>query len=92
MAHGQLAEMALRSTTNRRCREMGAKVAVRYTGYVDPGPPRPPFAEVPTDVDSAIAAEPSLERTLRSRRRSNADLSHASAARGTPATASKTGW
>ena len=34
-------------------RETAAKVAVRYAGYVDPGPLRPPFIEVPPDVDKA---------------------------------------
>ncbi len=32
-------------------RETAAKVAVRYAGYVDPGPLRPPFVEVPAEVD-----------------------------------------
>lgn len=35
-------------------RETGAKIAVRYAGYVDPGPPRPPFAHVPEEVDAAM--------------------------------------
>jgi len=33
--------------------EAGLKVAIRYAGYVDPGPTRPPFAHVPPDVDAA---------------------------------------
>lgn len=34
-------------------RESGAKVAIRYAGYVDPGPTRPPFHHVPAAVDAA---------------------------------------
>ncbi len=31
-------------------REPGHKIAVRYAGYCDPGPLRPPFLEIPDDV------------------------------------------
>ncbi|MDH3240206.1 MAG: dihydrodipicolinate synthase family protein [Alphaproteobacteria bacterium] len=31
-------------------REPGHKIAVRYAGYCDPGPLRPPFLEIPEDV------------------------------------------
>jgi len=31
-------------------RETAAKVAIRMAGYVDPGPLRPPFVEIPADV------------------------------------------
>ena len=31
-------------------REPGHKIAVRYAGYVDPGPLRPPFINIPPDV------------------------------------------
>lgn len=34
-------------------RETAAKIRIRYAGYVDPGPQRPPFTEVPADVDAA---------------------------------------
>jgi len=34
-------------------RETAAKIAIRYAGYVDPGPLRPPFLEVPPEVDAA---------------------------------------
>lgn len=34
-------------------RESALKVAARYAGYVDPGPTRPPFAEVPPEIDAA---------------------------------------
>lgn len=34
-------------------RETGSKIAQRYAGYVDPGPLRPPFLEVPPEVDAA---------------------------------------
>lgn len=32
-------------------REMGHKLAIRYAGYVDPGPLRPPFVKLPESVD-----------------------------------------
>jgi dihydrodipicolinate synthase/N-acetylneuraminate lyase len=38
---------------NLAWRETAAKVAVRYAGYVDPGPLRPPFVEVPHEVEQA---------------------------------------
>jgi hypothetical protein len=31
-------------------REPGHKIAVRFAGYCDPGPLRPPFLEIPEDV------------------------------------------
>lgn len=34
-------------------REAGLKIGARYAGYVDPGPTRPPFAEVPPEIDAA---------------------------------------
>ena len=34
-------------------REAAAKIAIRYAGYVDPGPLRPPFLEIPPEVDAA---------------------------------------
>jgi trans-o-hydroxybenzylidenepyruvate hydratase-aldolase len=33
-------------------RETAAKIAVRYAGYVDPGPLRAPFVEIPPEVDA----------------------------------------
>jgi len=38
---------------NLSWRETAAKIHVRYAGYVDPGPLRPPFVEIPTEVDEA---------------------------------------
>jgi dihydrodipicolinate synthase/N-acetylneuraminate lyase len=37
---------------NMSWRETGAKIAIRYAGYVDPGPLRPPFLDVPPEVDA----------------------------------------
>ena len=34
-------------------RETAGKIRIRYAGYVDPGPLRPPFVEIPADVDAA---------------------------------------
>ena len=38
---------------NLAWRETAAKVAVRYAGYVDPGPLRPPFVQVPPEVEES---------------------------------------
>ena len=38
---------------NPAWRETAAKIAIRYAGYVDPGPLRPPFVEVPAEVDES---------------------------------------
>jgi len=45
-------------------RETLAKIAVRYAGYCDPGPLRPPFVEIPPEVDRAARAR--AERWLAS--------------------------
>ena len=42
-----------RRLRTRRRREAALKVAARYAGYVDPGPTRPPFADVPPEIDAA---------------------------------------
>jgi 4-(2-carboxyphenyl)-2-oxobut-3-enoate aldolase len=38
---------------NLSWRETGSKIGVKYAGYVDPGPLRPPFVEIPPEVDAA---------------------------------------
>ncbi len=38
---------------NLSWRETAAKIRIRYAGYVDPGPLRPPFVEIPPEVDEA---------------------------------------
>lgn len=35
-------------------RETAAKIAVKYAGYVEPGPLRPPFVEIPQEVDEGM--------------------------------------
>ena len=35
---------------NLSWRETGSKIAIRMAGFVDPGPLRPPFVEIPADV------------------------------------------
>ena len=37
-------------------RETLAKIAIRHAGYCDPGPLRPPFVEIPPEVDRAARA------------------------------------
>jgi 4-(2-carboxyphenyl)-2-oxobut-3-enoate aldolase len=34
-------------------RETASKIGIRYAGYVDPGPLRPPFLDVPPEVDAS---------------------------------------
>jgi 4-(2-carboxyphenyl)-2-oxobut-3-enoate aldolase len=41
---------------NLSWRETASKIAIRYAGYVDPGPLRPPFVEIPAEVDKAQKA------------------------------------
>jgi dihydrodipicolinate synthase/N-acetylneuraminate lyase len=41
------------SVPNLQWRETGSKIGIRYAGYVDPGPLRPPFLDVPAEVDAA---------------------------------------
>ena len=38
---------------NLAWRETAAKIAIRCAGYCDPGPLRPPFVEIPPEVDAA---------------------------------------
>jgi len=38
---------------NLQWRETGNKIGIRYSGYVDPGPLRPPFLDVPAEIDAA---------------------------------------
>jgi 4-(2-carboxyphenyl)-2-oxobut-3-enoate aldolase len=38
---------------NLSWRETASKIGIRYAGYVDPGPMRPPFLEIPPEVDAA---------------------------------------
>ncbi len=45
------------SPPNLSWRETAAKIAIRYAGYVDPGPLRPPFVEIPPEVDAAQKAK-----------------------------------
>ena len=37
-------------------RETASKIAIRHAGYVDPGPLRAPFLEIPADVAERAAA------------------------------------
>lgn len=48
-------------------RETAAKLAIRYAGYVDPGPLRPPFLTVPAEVDEAQRKRAEYWRGLSSR-------------------------
>ena len=38
---------------NLSWRETASKIGVKYAGYVDPGPLRPPFIEIPPEVDES---------------------------------------
>lgn len=45
-------------------RETAAKIAIRYAGYCDPGPLRPPFTVIPEAVDAAQKARAAKWKTL----------------------------
>ena len=49
---------------NLMWRETASKVGIRFAGYVDPGPLRPPFVEVPADVVEAQKARVAYWKTL----------------------------
>lgn len=50
--------------TSLSWRETAAKIAIRYAGYCDPGPLRPPFVIRPEDVDRAQKARAERWRKL----------------------------
>ncbi|HEX9808353.1 MAG TPA: dihydrodipicolinate synthase family protein, partial [Alphaproteobacteria bacterium] len=49
---------------NLSWRETASKIGIRHAGYCDPGPLRPPFVEVPAEVDKAQKARAEKWRTL----------------------------
>lgn len=52
---------------NLSWRETASKIAIRYAGYCDPGPLRPPFVEIPEEVDKAQKAKAEKWKELRKR-------------------------
>ena len=52
---------------NYSWRETAAKIAIRYSGYCDPGPLRPPFVEIPTTIDKAMRARAEKWQKLRTK-------------------------
>ncbi len=55
---------------NLSWRETGSKLAIAMAGYVDPGPLRPPFLEIPADVVDTQRSAPSAgRRSARNTRR-----------------------
>ena len=49
---------------NLSWRETASKIGIRYAGYCDPGPLRPPFMEIPPEVDKAQKARAEKWRKL----------------------------
>jgi hypothetical protein len=49
---------------NLSWRETASKVGIRLAGYVDPGPLRPPFVEVPAEVIEGQKARVAYWKTL----------------------------
>lgn len=45
-------------------RETASKIALKYAGYVEPGPLRPPFVEIPKEVDEAMRKKAERWKTL----------------------------
>ncbi|MDH3240884.1 MAG: dihydrodipicolinate synthase family protein [Alphaproteobacteria bacterium] len=56
-------------TPNLSWRETASKIGIRYAGYCDPGPLRPPFNEVPEAVDKAQKARAEKWKELRKKYR-----------------------
>ncbi len=54
----------LNSKVNLSWRETASKIGIRYAGYCDPGPLRPPFMEVPEEVDKSQKARAEKWRKL----------------------------
>jgi dihydrodipicolinate synthase/N-acetylneuraminate lyase len=54
---------------NLSWRETASKIGIRYAGYCDPGPLRPPFVEVPEAVDKAQKARAEKWKELRKKYR-----------------------
>jgi dihydrodipicolinate synthase/N-acetylneuraminate lyase len=50
---------------NLSWRETASKISIRYAGYCDPGPMRPPFVNVPEDVDKSQKARAEKWKELR---------------------------
>jgi trans-o-hydroxybenzylidenepyruvate hydratase-aldolase len=49
----ELAPPAGAPPANMTWREVSLKIAIKYAGYCDPGPLRPPFLEIPEAIDTA---------------------------------------
>jgi hydratase-aldolase len=49
---------------NLSWRETASKIAVRMAGYVDPGPLRPPFVEIPDDIIAKQTARVAYWKTI----------------------------
>lgn len=60
-----ISPVAVDRKPNLSWRETGSKIGIRYAGYCDPGPLRPPFMEVPADVDKAQKARAEKWKELR---------------------------
>lgn len=48
-----ISPVMLDNKPNYSWRETAAKIAIRYAGYCDPGPLRPPFIDIPMSVEQA---------------------------------------
>lgn len=60
----ELAPVMVERRMNLSWRETAAKIAIRYAGYCDPGPLRPPFTVIPEEVDRAQKARAEKWRKL----------------------------
>lgn len=49
---------------NLSWRETASKLAVKYAGYVDPGPLRPPFVEIPKEVEEVMRKKAERWKTI----------------------------
>ena len=51
-----IGEISQEAAPDPSWRETQSKIAIRYAGYCDPGPLRPPFVVIPNEVDEAARA------------------------------------
>ncbi|MBT3791726.1 MAG: hypothetical protein HN658_06350 [Rhodospirillales bacterium] len=64
-----LSPVATDRKANLSWRETASKISIAYAGYCNPGPLRPPFVEIPPEVDKAMKARAEKWKELREKYR-----------------------
>ncbi|MFL2669555.1 MAG: hypothetical protein ACJ0HT_08290 [Alphaproteobacteria bacterium] len=62
-----ISPVMLDAKPNFSWRETAAKIPIRYAGYCDPGPLRPPFVDIPETLDVAMKARAEKWQKLRAK-------------------------